>query len=170
MKLSAIALVVGFGLMSATVYAADQTTTGNNTGTTKTMTTATGANAGEAFLQKNKGKQGVVTLPDGLQYKVITQGKGEKPKSTDVVTVHYEGKLIDGKEFDSSYKRGEPATFPVNGVIAGWTEALQLMPVGSTWELFIPASLAYGEQGAPPAIGPNETLVFKVQLLSVKKG
>lgn len=168
MKSSVIALVLGLGLMSAAY--AEQGAAGTNTGNNPAMNTATGASAGEAFLQQNKKKQGVVTTASGLQYKVMTEGKGEKPKATDIVTVNYEGKLINGKEFDSSYKRGEPATFPVNGVIAGWTEALQLMPVGSTWELYIPASLAYGAEGAPPAIGSNETLIFKVQLLSVKKG
>jgi FKBP-type peptidyl-prolyl cis-trans isomerase FklB len=125
---------------------------------------------GEAFLAANKKKPGVVTLPSGLQYKVITEGKGKSPKATDIVTVNYKGTLLDGTEFDSSYKRGEPATFPVNGVIPGWTEALQLMKEGSKWELFIPSNLAYGERGAGKAIGPNATLVFEVELLSVKEG
>lgn len=167
MKSSAIALLLGLGMICATSYAAEPATTGNSMTTTST---ATGANSGEKFLEQNKAKKGVITLPDGLQYKVIIEGKGEKPSANDQVTVHYAGTLVDGKEFDSSYKRGEPATFPVNGVIAGWTEALQLMPAGSTWELYIPAKLAYGDQGAPPVIGPNETLIFKVQLISVKKG
>lgn len=154
-------------MLCANVYAE---TTGTNMSNEPTTTaTAKSANAGEAFLVDNKKKPGVITLPDGLQYKVITEGKGDKPTLNDVVTVHYAGTLVDGKEFDSSYKRGEPATFPVAGVIAGWTEALQLMPAGSTWELYIPAHLAYGDQGAPPAIGSNETLIFKVQLISVKK-
>jgi len=122
---------------------------------------------GEEFLAKNKSAEGVVTLPSGLQYKVIEAGKGSKPKSTDTVTVDYEGTLVDGKVFDSSYKRGEPVSFPVTGVIKGWTEALQLMPEGSTWNLYIPANLAYGEQAPSPAIGPNSTLVFKVHLVSV---
>ncbi len=125
---------------------------------------------GEAFLAANKKKPGVVTLPSGLQYKVITEGKGKAPKATDIVTVNYKGTLIDGTEFDSSYKRGEPATFPVNGVIPGWTEALQLMKEGSKWELYIPSNLAYGERGAGKTIGPNATLVFEVELLSVKEG
>ena len=125
--------------------------------------------AGEKFLMMNKSKQGVVTLPDGLQYKVLVKGKGPKPTANDVVTVDYAGKLINGTEFDSSYKRGQPISFPVSGVIPGWTEALQMMRVGSTWELYIPASLAYGERGAPPAIGPNETLIFKVNLIDIKK-
>ena len=124
---------------------------------------------GGNFLQQNKSKPGVVTLADGLQYKIIEKGHGKKPTLNDTVTVDYEGKLVDGTEFDSSYKRGQPATFPVNGVIPGWTEALQLMPVGSTWELYIPAELAYGEQGAPPQIGPNQTLIFKVKLISIEK-
>ncbi|WP_408608949.1 FKBP-type peptidyl-prolyl cis-trans isomerase [Aquicella siphonis] len=127
------------------------------------------ATAGASFLNENKNKPGVVTLPDGLQYKIIKEGTGAKPTANDTVTVNYAGRLIDGTEFDSSYKRGEPATFPVSGVIAGWTEALQLMKTGSVWELYIPANLAYGEYGAPPVIGPNETLIFKVELLSVKK-
>lgn len=122
---------------------------------------------GEEFLAKNRGKEGVKTLPDGLQYKVITEGKGKTPSATDTVTVNYRGTLIDGTEFDSSYKRGEPATFPVNGVIRGWTEALQLMKEGSKWQLFIPPSLAYGERGAGSAIGPNATLIFEVELIKV---
>ncbi|HEX9759235.1 MAG TPA: FKBP-type peptidyl-prolyl cis-trans isomerase [Nitrospiria bacterium] len=123
---------------------------------------------GEKFLAENKKKKGVVTLASGLQYKVIKKGKGEKPKLTDQVTTNYKGTLIDGTEFDSSYGRGEPATFPVNGVIPGWTEALQLMEVGSKWELYVPANLAYGERGAGQKIGPHSTLVFDVELLSIK--
>jgi FKBP-type peptidyl-prolyl cis-trans isomerase FklB len=123
---------------------------------------------GEAFLAENKKKEGVVTLPSGLQYKVITAGTGKKPKATDTVTTQYRGTLIDGTEFDSSYKRGQPATFPVTGVITGWTEALQLMPVGSKWQLFIPSNLAYGPRGAGHVIGPNATLVFEVELLSIE--
>lgn len=110
----------------------------------------------------------MTVLPSGLQYKVITEGKGESPKATDTVTVNYKGTLIDGTEFDSSYKRGEPATFPVNGVIKGWTEALQLMKEGAKWQLFIPANLAYGERGGGP-IGPNSVLIFEVELISIKK-
>lgn len=123
---------------------------------------------GEAFLLKNKSKKGVITLPSGLQYEVITQGTGKKPGNNDMVTVDYEGKLLNNQVFDSSYKRGQPAVFPVNGVIPGWTEALQLMNEGSTWILYIPSTLAYGEAGAGGLIGPNETLVFKVHLISVK--
>jgi FKBP-type peptidyl-prolyl cis-trans isomerase FklB len=122
---------------------------------------------GEAFLAENKKKIGVKILPSGLQYKVITEGKGATPKETDTVTVNYRGTLIDGTEFDSSYKRNEPATFPVKGVIKGWTEALQLMKEGSKWQLFIPSSLAYGERGAGSMIGPNATLIFEVELIKV---
>jgi FKBP-type peptidyl-prolyl cis-trans isomerase FklB len=122
---------------------------------------------GDTFLAANKAKDGVKILPDGLQYKVLTDGSGPKPSATDTVTVNYRGTLIDGKEFDSSYKRGQPASFPVNGVIKGWTEALQLMPVGSKWQLFIPADLAYGDRGAGADIGPGATLIFEVELLSI---
>ncbi len=124
---------------------------------------------GEAFLAENRKKEGVVTLASGLQYKVIKKGSGKKPKSTDTVTTHYKGTLIDGTEFDSSYKRGQPVSFPVNGVISGWTEALQLMEEGAKWQLFIPSSLAYGERGAGPQIGPNATLIFEVELISVQE-
>jgi FKBP-type peptidyl-prolyl cis-trans isomerase FklB len=123
---------------------------------------------GEAFLTANKAKDGVVTLPSGLQYKVLTSGTGPKPAASDSVVCNYRGTLIDGKEFDSSYKRGQPATFPVGGVIKGWTEALQLMPVGSKWQLFIPSDLAYGERGQGGDIGPNATLIFEVELLSIQ--
>jgi len=123
---------------------------------------------GLAFLEANKAKGGVVVLPDGLQYKVLQEGTGPKPVATDQVVCNYRGTLLDGTEFDSSYKRGQPATFPVSGVIKGWTEALQLMPVGSKWQLFVPAELAYGEQGAGGQIGPNATLIFEVELLSIK--
>ena len=122
---------------------------------------------GEAFLAENKSKPGVVTLPDGLEYKIITEGKGPKPTTSDTVECNYRGTLIDGKEFDSSYKRGKPAQFPVTGVIKGWTEALQLMPVGSKWQLFIPADLAYGERSPSPDIGPDDTLIFEIELLSI---
>lgn len=122
---------------------------------------------GEEFLAKNKKAKGIVTLPDGLQYKVITEGKGETPKAGDSVTVNYRGTLLNGTEFDSSYKRGQPATFPVQGVIPGWTEALEKMKVGSKWELYIPANLAYGERGNR-GIPPNSTLIFEVELLSVQ--
>jgi FKBP-type peptidyl-prolyl cis-trans isomerase FklB len=123
---------------------------------------------GENFLAENKKKEGVVTLPSGLQYKIIKEGTGKTPKLTDTVVVNYRGTLISGKEFDSSYKRGEPSTFPVNAVIPGWTEALQLMKEGSVWQLFIPSNLAYGERGAGNVIGPNEVLIFEVELISVK--
>jgi len=123
--------------------------------------------AGDRFLAENKGKPGVITLKSGLQYKVITQGKGPKPTDTDTVRTHYRGTLLNGTEFDSSYARGKPAEFPVKGVIKGWTEALQLMNVGSKWELYIPANLAYGDRGAGAKIGPGATLVFEIELLGV---
>lgn len=123
---------------------------------------------GEAFLAKNKTKEGVVTLPSGLQYKIIKAGTGKTPKATDTVETNYKGTLIDGTEFDSSYKRGQSASFPVNGVIKGWTEALQLMKEGGKWELYVPADLAYGERGAGQAITPNSTLIFEIELLKVK--
>jgi FKBP-type peptidyl-prolyl cis-trans isomerase FklB len=124
--------------------------------------------AGDAFLAENKAKEGVVTLPSGLQYKVLKAGEGAKPTADDTVVCHYRGMLIDGKEFDSSYSRNEPMTFPVSRIIKGWTEALQLMPVGSKWQLVLPPSLGYGERGTPGPIGPNATLVFEVELLSIK--
>jgi FKBP-type peptidyl-prolyl cis-trans isomerase FklB len=123
---------------------------------------------GVAFLTENKKKEGVIVLPDGLQYRVLKEGNGKKPKADETVTVNYRGTLIDGTEFDSSIKRGEPSTFRVSGVIKGWTEALQLMPVGSKWQLFIPSELAYGERGAGEVIPPNSTLIFEVELLSIK--
>jgi FKBP-type peptidyl-prolyl cis-trans isomerase FklB len=123
---------------------------------------------GETFLAANKSKEGVVTLPSGLQYKILTQGTGPKPTASDSVVCSYRGTLINGTEFDSSYKRGEPATFPVSGVIKGWTEALQLMPVGSKWQLFVPSDLAYGERPPGPEIGPDSTLIFEVELLSIQ--
>jgi FKBP-type peptidyl-prolyl cis-trans isomerase FklB len=123
---------------------------------------------GEAFLAANKAKEGIVALPDGLQYRILKQGPGPKPAASDTVVCNYRGTLINGKEFDSSFKRGQPAAFPVGGVIRGWTEALQLMPVGSKWELFIPSELAYGDRGAGPDIGPGATLVFEVELLSIQ--
>jgi FKBP-type peptidyl-prolyl cis-trans isomerase FklB len=123
---------------------------------------------GEAFLAANKTKDGVVTLPSGLQYKILKAGTGEKPALDDTVVCNYKGTLINGTEFDASEKHGGPATFPVKGVIAGWTEALQLMPVGSKWQLFVPSNLAYGAQG-PGSIGPNATLIFEVELVSIQK-
>ena len=123
---------------------------------------------GAKFLEENKNKAGVKTTASGLQYKAEKEGTGAQPKATDMVTVNYRGTLIDGTEFDSSYKRGQPATFPVNGVIKGWTEALQLMKQGSKYQLFIPANLAYGERAMGPDIGPNSTLIFEVELQEVK--
>ncbi len=122
---------------------------------------------GKAFLDENAKKEGVVTLPSGLQYEIITEGTGAKASATDQVQCHYEGKLLDGTLFDSSYKRGEPATFGVNQVIPGWVEALQLMPAGSKWRLYIPSDLAYGERGAGEMIPPHSTLIFDVELLDV---
>ena len=151
MKFLSIA-ILSLGLLCGTVYAADAAT-----------------DAGAQFLTTNKAKPGVKTLPDGLQYKVIKEGTGSKPSADDTVTVDYTGTLIDGTVFDSSAKHGQPMTFPVKDVIPGWTEALQLMKVGSTWEIYVPASLAYGAAGAPPVIGPNETLIFKITLREVKK-
>ncbi len=123
---------------------------------------------GEVFLSENKKKEGVITTSSGLQYVVLRKGEGPIPKDTDRVKVQYRGTLIDGTEFDSSYKRGQPATFPVKGVIAGWTEALQLMNVGSKWRLFIPSNLAYGERGGGPMIGPNAVLIFDIELLAIE--
>jgi len=133
----------------------------------QTATAQKNAAEAEKFLGENKTKEGVKTTGSGLQYKVLKEGAGAQPKSSDSVTVNYRGTLLDGTEFDSSYKRGEPATFPVGGVIKGWTEALQLMKVGSKFQLFIPASLAYGEQGRP-GIPPNSVLIFEVELMDVK--
>ncbi len=124
---------------------------------------------GDTFLAENKKKPGVVTLPSGLQYKILKEGTGPTPKATDTVVTQYRGTLINGKEFDSSYKRNQPATFPCNQVIAGWTEALQKMKVGSKWQLFVPSNLGYGENGAGGDIGPNATLIFEVELIDIKK-
>jgi FKBP-type peptidyl-prolyl cis-trans isomerase FklB len=126
------------------------------------------ASEGTKFLEENKKKEGVKTTASGLQYKVVKEGTGAQPKASDTVTVNYRGTLINGTEFDSSYKRGEPATFPVNGVIKGWTEALQLMKAGSKYQLFIPPNLAYGERAVGPDISPNSTLIFDVELMDVK--
>ncbi len=123
---------------------------------------------GEAYLAANKAKEGVVTLPSGLQYKILKEGSGKKPTLDDTVVCNYRGTLIDGTEFDSSYKRNQPASFPVKGVIKGWTEALQLMQEGSKWQLFIPSNLAYGENGMGNVIPPNATLIFEVELISIK--
>jgi len=123
---------------------------------------------GEAFLAENARKPGVLTLPSGLQYKVVTEGKGKRPSASSTVTTQYRGRLLDGTEFDSSYKHGQPAEFPVSGVIKGWTEALQMMTEGSKWELYVPSHLAYGESGAGGVIPPNATLIFEIELLSVK--
>ena len=123
--------------------------------------------AGNKFLEENKKQEGVITLPSGLQYKILKNGNGPKPKASDTVKCHYEGRLINGAIFDSSIRRGEPAEVPVSGVIAGWVEALQLMNTGSKWQLYIPSELAYGSHGAGQSIGPNETLIFDVELLDI---
>jgi FKBP-type peptidyl-prolyl cis-trans isomerase FklB len=124
---------------------------------------------GQEFLKENLKRAEVKSTASGLQYEILKEGTGEKPKETDTVRCHYEGRLIDGSIFDSSYKRNQPADFPVNQVIPGWVEALQLMPVGSKWRLFIPSNLGYGEYGAGDAIGPNQTLIFEVELLEILK-
>ncbi len=124
---------------------------------------------GEAFLAENQKKEGVKTLPSGLQYRIIRAGTGKSPKATDEVTAHYRGTLIDGTEFDSSYRRGKPETLPVGGVIAGWAEALQLMQEGAKWQLFVPSNLAYGERGAGRDIGPQATLIFEIELISIQE-
>jgi FKBP-type peptidyl-prolyl cis-trans isomerase FklB len=124
--------------------------------------------AGQAFLAENGQREGVVTLDSGLQYEIITAGDGPKPGATQTVTCHYHGTVIDGRVFDSSVRRGQPASFPLNRVIAGWTEALQLMGVGSKWRLFLPPHLAYGNQQVSPEIGPNSTLIFEVELLGIR--
>ena len=126
------------------------------------------AEAGENFLKANSGKPGIVELPSGIQYEILKEGDGAKPGPTSQVTCHYHGTLIDGTVFDSSVKRGAPATFPLNGVIKGWTEALQLMPTGSKWRLFLPPAMAYGDRQVSAAIGPNSTLIFEVELLGIK--
>ncbi|WP_420187706.1 FKBP-type peptidyl-prolyl cis-trans isomerase [Bacteroides pyogenes] len=133
----------------------------------ETKMNAANIEQGKAFLEENKKRGGIVTLPSGLQYEVITEGKGKKAKATDKVKCHYEGTLIDGTLFDSSVKRGQPAVFGVNQVIPGWVEALQLMPEGSKWKLYIPSDLAYGAQGAGEMIPPHSTLIFEVELIEV---
>lgn len=125
-------------------------------------------NAGKAFLEENAKREGIITLPSGLQYEIMKAGDGEKPGPRSTVKCHYHGTTIEGKVFDSSVKRGTPASFPLNRVISGWTEALQLMPVGSKWKLFLPPNLAYGEEQISKEIGPNSTLIFEVELLGIK--
>ena len=133
------------------------------------LASTTNKKAGDDFLATNKTAKGVKTTDSGLQYQVLVEGKGETPKSTDTVVTHYKGTLIDGTEFDSSYKRGQPASFPVTGVIKGWTEALQKMKVGGKWKLFVPSELGYGARGAGQDIGPNAVLIFEIELLEIKK-
>jgi FKBP-type peptidyl-prolyl cis-trans isomerase FklB len=133
----------------------------------KNEKSAANLKAGQDFLEANKQKSGIITLPSGLQYEVITEGSGIKPSASNKVTCHYHGTLIDGRVFDSSVKRGQPATFPLNMVIKGWTEGLQLMSVGSKWRFFIPPQLGYGDKQVSAEIGPNSTLIFEVELLGV---
>jgi FKBP-type peptidyl-prolyl cis-trans isomerase FklB len=173
MKSSTI-IFAGICLLSVNAYAQDNTpppttTTGATMAAEPQSLQDKNKAEGEKFLAANKTKTGVVTLADGLQYKIIKAGSGAKPVATDSVTVTYSGTSVDGIEFDSSDRHGGPATFPVGAVIPGWTEALQLMPVGSTWELYIPSELAYGVAGAPPAVGPNKVLIFRVTLLNINK-
>ena len=163
-----LSVAIAFGLACSNVYALDNQKSQFLGKTTMQSPQEINKAKGDTFLAANKSKPGVVTLADGLQYKIIVDGNGEKPKSSDTVMVHYSGTLIDGTEFDSSYKRKAPASFPVNAVIPGWVEALQLMKVGSTWELYIPSTLAYGLRG-PASIGPNQALIFKVELLGIQK-
>ncbi|MGH8611203.1 MAG: FKBP-type peptidyl-prolyl cis-trans isomerase [Gammaproteobacteria bacterium] len=125
--------------------------------------------AGRRFLEQNKSKEGIHELPNGLQYKVIKKGQGNRPQGSDSVDVHYRGTLIDGREFDSSYRRGKPTTLRLNGVIKGWQEALPMMPEGSKWQIFLPPELAYGQRGAGAVIGPNETLIFEIELIAVRQ-
>lgn len=129
---------------------------------------ATNAAAGDAFLAANKANSGVVTLPSGVQYKILAPGTGKRPSLDDTVVCHYRGTLVDGKEFDNTRTRGEPVTFPVKSAIKGWVEALQLMPVGSTWQVVVPPALAYGVRGSGPNIGPNATLIFEIELIATK--
>ena len=153
--------------VKATMTAYSKTMMEKQTSQAKEASSKNGA-IGTKFLEENKSKEGVKTTASGLQYKVLKEGSGASPKETDTVVTHYRGTLINGTEFDSSYKRNEPATFPVNRVIKGWTEALQMMKPGAKYQLFIPSALAYGERGAGQDIGPNETLIFEVELLSIK--
>ena len=159
-------LTLALGLLAGCTARDNHTDT---TASTNAMKSDSPSLSGEAFLAENAKKPGVITTASGLQYKIIKSGTGPSPQLTDRVTVHYEGKLIDGTIFDSSIQRGQPITFPVNGVIPGWVEALQLMKVGAQWQLFIPAKLAYGDQSPGPAIPPNSMLIFEVELLGIEK-
>ena len=169
MKITAI-IIAALVLLFAGIYVLNTQKTKTTGEQTKMQPTQeTNKTKSEAFLTENKNKPGVVTLPSGLQYKIITSGDGKQPTESDTVTTHYRGTLIDGREFDSSYKRNQPATFPVKGVIKGWTEALQLMHVGDKWQLFIPAELAYGTTQRGELIQPNSALIFEVELLGIKE-
>jgi len=151
------------------IYAAFQKQIIGKMGHARQVAALENQQAGNKFLEENRSKPGVVQLPDGLQYKVITEGNGPKPVDDDTVTAHYRGTLIDGTEFDNSYKRSAPAQFALRGTIAGWREALKMMPVGSKWEIYVPAELAYSKQGAGNSIGPNATLIFQIELLAIDK-
>jgi FKBP-type peptidyl-prolyl cis-trans isomerase FklB len=164
-------LLIG-GLVAAFTFSyagAEELTTQTTSSQTNDATAEQNQKASDAFMAENTKKEGVVSLPSGLQYKIIKAGSGAKPGPDDKVTVNYEGKLLNGKVFDSSYQHGEPLSFSLNEIIPGWKEALQLMPVGSSWMLYIPPKLAYGDQGAGGLIGPNEPLIFKVDLISIDK-
>jgi FKBP-type peptidyl-prolyl cis-trans isomerase len=152
-----------------TTYAAFQKQVIGRMGHARQVAALENQQAGNKFLEENRNKPGVVQLPDGLQYKVITEGAGPKPTDDDTVTAHYRGTLIDGTEIDSTYKRNAPAQFALRGTIAGWREALKMMPVGSKWEIYIPGELAYAKQGAGNSIGPNATLIFQIELLAIDK-
>lgn len=164
-------LIYGSLLLAALAFSFNSAQAATATGATEKTAAANveTSDPGAAFLSANKNKSGVVTTASGLQYEVLEAGKGPKPQKTDTVTVDYEGKLINGKVFDSSYERGQPASFPLDQVIVGWQEAIPMMNEGSTWMLYIPAKLAYGDSGAGGVIGPNETLVFKVHLIKINK-
>lgn len=165
-----LAAMLGFGLICSNSYASGlQNAQSPTVFQQKTSVSAQNMTPSETFLANNKNQPGVNTTATGLQYKIITNGTGAKPTVSDTVTVNYEGKLIDGKVFDSSYKRGTPISFGVTQVIPGWTEALQMMPVGSKWEVYIPANLAYGARGVPGTIEPNQALIFTVELLGINK-
>lgn len=166
---SVLIALLSLSMLCANAYADDMTSASATSQDSQMSVATKNLNAGDAFLAANRNRPGVTQLPSGLQYKILTQGRGAQPKASDTVVVNYVGTLLNGTVFDSSFTRGEPATFPVTAVIPGWVEALQRMRVGSVWELYIPAKLAYGEQGAPPAIGPNETLIFKVTLIAIKR-
>lgn len=171
MKFNSFLLALSLLCVVPFAHAETRAIVNNPTAETTSPTNAAQLNLqeGDAFLKRNKTQPNVVTLPSGLQYKILLAGTGPKPTAQDAVTVAYEGKFIDGTTFDSSAQHGGTATFPVGQVIPGWTEALQLMPKGSSWEIYVPSDLAYGAAGAPPTIGPDKTLIFKITLIDIKK-